>query len=168
MALPHQSMNFVPLDTLTASELNQIVANILALSNGTGLDNKSVNGDKLANSAVKPEHLSDDITKLSTTERIVGKWIDGKTIYEKVITFSNLNEINIDTNLETIIKMECIIKSDQSQWRNLPWLYGQDGYVDSSWHGGFFLRSDGKIVFQTGSNISKIVYGHLILRYTTR
>ena len=58
MALPHQSMNFVPLDTLTASELNQIVANILALSNGTGLDNKSVNGDKIANSAVKPEHTN--------------------------------------------------------------------------------------------------------------
>ena len=64
MALPHQSMNFVPLDTLTASELNQIVANILALSNGTGLDNKSVNGDKLANSAVKPEHLHQTAKRL--------------------------------------------------------------------------------------------------------
>ena len=122
----------------------------------------------LSSGAVKPEHLSDDITKMSTTERIVGKWIDDKPIYEKVITFSNLDEININVNFKTIIKMECIIKSNEGQWRNLPWLYGQDGYVDSSWHGGFFLKSDGKIVFQTGSNISKIVYGHLILRYTTR
>jgi|GEM_PF-5551609 hypothetical protein len=48
MALPHPSMNFVPLDTLTASELNQIVANILALSNGTGI----------GNGAIKPEHLN--------------------------------------------------------------------------------------------------------------
>ena len=104
---------------------------------------------------------------MSTTERIVGKWIDGKPIYEKVITFSNLNnEINTDTNFETIIKMECIIKSDQGQWRNLPWLYGQDGYADTSWHGGFFLRPDGKIVFQTGSNIAQINYGHIILKYT--
>lgn len=48
MALPHPSMNFVPLDTLTASELNQIVANILALSNGTGI----------GNGAIKLEHLN--------------------------------------------------------------------------------------------------------------
>ena len=166
MSLPNPNIEFVPLDKLTASQLNQLVANIVALANGSGLDNKSVNGDKLANSAVKPEHLSDDITKLSTTERVVGKWIDGKSIYEKVITFSNFHEININTNFETIVEMECIIKSNEGQWRNLPWLYGQDGYVDSSWHGGFYLRPDRKIVFQTGSNISKIVYGHLILRYT--
>lgn len=55
MALPHPSMNFVPLDTLTASELNQIVANILALSNGTGI----------GNGAIKPEHLSSSILTIS-------------------------------------------------------------------------------------------------------
>lgn len=82
------------------------------------------------------------------------------------ITFSNLNEININTNFETIVDMKCMIRSNQGQWRNLPWLYGQDSYADTSWHGGFFLRPDGKIVFQTGSNIAQINYGHIIFKYT--
>lgn len=120
----------------------------------------------LSSGAVKPEHFSDDITKFSTTERVVGKWIDGKLIYEKVITFSYFHDMNINTNFKTIIKMECIIKSDQGQWRNLPWLYNLGGPVDGSWHGGFFIKPNGGIFFQTGNEISKIVYGHLILRYT--
>ena len=38
MSLPYPSMTFVPLDVLTAEEMNQLVANIEALANGSGLD----------------------------------------------------------------------------------------------------------------------------------
>lgn len=37
MSLPYPSMVFVPLDILTAEEMNQLVANIESLSAGTGL-----------------------------------------------------------------------------------------------------------------------------------
>ena len=37
MSLPYPSMTFVPLDVLTAEEMNQLVANIEHLSNGTTL-----------------------------------------------------------------------------------------------------------------------------------
>ena len=64
MSLPNPNIEFVPLDKLTASQLNQLVANIVALANGTGLENKSVNGDKLANNSIKPEHLHQTAKRL--------------------------------------------------------------------------------------------------------
>lgn len=48
----------------------------------------------------------DDLHEYSTEEKIVGKWIDGKYIYEKVIQVDNFiignNEIPLE-NLDTII-----------------------------------------------------------------
>ena len=151
--MAYTSLNFVPGEILTAAKMNLLAANDASFRDGTGFSDDSIQLSKIINTC-------------STEERIVGKWIDGKSIYEKVITFSNLNEININTNFETIVDMKCMIRSNQGQWRNLPWLYGQDSYADTSWHGGFFLRPDGKIVFQTGSNIAQINYGHIIFKYT--
>lgn len=47
MSLPNPDMNFTAFDILTAEEMNQLVANIEALSDGTGLENASVTADKL-------------------------------------------------------------------------------------------------------------------------
>lgn len=58
MALPYPSMNFVPLDILTAAEMNQLVANITSLSNGTGLANGSVGTNQIAPTAVTPDKLN--------------------------------------------------------------------------------------------------------------
>lgn len=54
--LPYPSLDFVPLDILTAEEMNQIVANYTAINNATigtnQLDNSSITTPKLANKAV--------------------------------------------------------------------------------------------------------------------
>lgn len=47
MALPNPSMSFSPFAILTAAELNDLVENIEALSDGTGLENSAVTADKI-------------------------------------------------------------------------------------------------------------------------
>lgn len=62
MSLPYPSMTFVPLDVLTAEEMNQLVSNIEHLSNGTTLyENNS--GQGLGNFS-----LSDSIENYETIE----------------------------------------------------------------------------------------------------
>ena len=51
MALPNPSMNFTPYDTLTAAELDNLVENIEALADGTGLNDAVITQDKLATGA---------------------------------------------------------------------------------------------------------------------
>lgn len=47
MSLPNPGMTFTPFDTLTAAEQNDLVENIEALANGTGLDDTSITPAKL-------------------------------------------------------------------------------------------------------------------------
>jgi hypothetical protein len=42
MALPNPGMDFVPLDVLTAAEMDDLVENIEALADGTGMNNDSI------------------------------------------------------------------------------------------------------------------------------
>nr|DAS98219.1 MAG TPA: hypothetical protein [Caudoviricetes sp.] len=58
MPLPNPNLEFVPLDKLTAAQLNQLVANIIALADGTGLNDKSISANKLADKSVEPKHLT--------------------------------------------------------------------------------------------------------------
>lgn len=59
--LPYPSLDFVPLDILTAEEMNQIVANYTAINNATigtnQLANNSITTSKLANKAVTSDKV---------------------------------------------------------------------------------------------------------------
>lgn len=55
MSLPYPSMTFVPLDVLTADEMNQLVANIESLADGSGLDAGAIGTSAIANSAITSE-----------------------------------------------------------------------------------------------------------------
>lgn len=65
--LPYPSLDFVPLDILTAEEMNQIVANYTAINNATigtnQLANSSITTPKLANKAVTSDKV--DFTTLT-------------------------------------------------------------------------------------------------------
>lgn len=59
---------------------------------------------------------SDNLHEYSTEEKIVGKWIDGKYIYEKVTNVENITlqpyvwtNIYMIENMEKIIDITCII-----------------------------------------------------------
>lgn len=108
-----------------------------------------------------------EVEDYSTTEINTGKkWIDGKPIYRKCFSQNNINNIATGiTNIDSMIKMECLIKQTSTgDWRNLPWLFtgGQAG-----WQGGFFYKaSDQEISFQVGSDLGQVQKTILILEYT--
>lgn len=101
----------------------------------------------------------------STTEHIVGKWIDGKTLYEK--TFSNITLPNSTnktvahgiSNLSTIVSLNgmCVVSNT---WLPLP-------FVDHSAISNN-IRIDANatnITIRTTGNYSTAI-GHITLRYT--
>jgi len=51
MSLPNPDMNFTAFDILTAAEMNQLVENIEALADGSGLDDGAVTPNKLGTGA---------------------------------------------------------------------------------------------------------------------
>lgn len=66
-----------------------------------------------------------NVSDYSTTEKTVGKWIDGKTIYRKVLT-DNITQgsyltINLGEYTDTITKIEVIIsKPSTNIWLSCP------------------------------------------------
>ena len=85
----------------------------------------------LNNEAIKATNKSiDDMKKFSTEERAVGTWIDGRTIYEKTITYE-LNESDV-------------ITSNTHKSVNTTILAGVTGLVDCI--GSVSLFSDTKVL----------------------
>ena len=82
--------------------LNMLVNKIMqVLSNLFGL-NKKINASDVAvkknNKGVTLNDYLDNLNKYSTEETVIGKWIDGKPLYQKVITFDNTISISYDDN----------------------------------------------------------------------
>lgn len=50
--LPNTGMSFTPFDILTAAEMNELVENIEALSDGTGIATNAIEADKLDTNAI--------------------------------------------------------------------------------------------------------------------
>ena len=79
-----------------------LVSNIMqVLSNLFGL-NKKINASDVAvkknNKGVTLNDYLDNLNEYSTEETVIGKWIDGKPLYQKVITFDNTISISYDDN----------------------------------------------------------------------
>lgn len=91
MALPFPSMNFVPLDVLTAEEQNQLVANIEALANGSGLDDGSVTAAKLAEAFFRGRYQDNTTNSAPTGLTLQHGWGfipgDGDDTATEVVTF---------------------------------------------------------------------------------
>lgn len=85
--------------------LNMLVNKIMqVLSNLFGL-NKKINVNDIAvkknNKCVTLDNYLDNLNEYSTEEQVIGKWIDGKPLYQKVITFDNTISISYDDNTFT-------------------------------------------------------------------
>lgn len=109
------------------------------------------------------------ISSYSTTETIVGKWINNKSIYRKVITGNSISsDVNTGiTGYEDIIDMKVFLKqSNATSWRPLPWLFVLNDAIGSAiWAGGFYFM-DGILKFQVGSNLKNISKFIAIIEYT--
>lgn len=126
LTLPYPSMDFVPLDILTASELDQMVANIEYIASGSvfplataNIANNAITTAKIADNAVTSSKI--DFTTYSNTEKACGTWTDGKTIYKKTIYYNNTssasNYFDMATGItggQTFCGYEAVVKSTTS------------------------------------------------------
>lgn len=79
LTLPYPSMSFVPLDILTAEEMNHIVSNYTYIANQFPIATNNI-----ANGAITPSKTS--FSALNSTETVVGTWYNGKPIYRRVFS----------------------------------------------------------------------------------
>lgn len=83
--MAYVNLNFVPGEILTAAKMNLLAANDTSFHDGTGIDDGSI----------QPEKLADSLTSYKTTEVDTGKkWHDERPIYRTVIR----GRINIAAN----------------------------------------------------------------------
>ena len=108
----------------------------------------------------------------STSEKIIGTWIDGKPLYEKTVTgttitggttfdkahgISNLNEV-----VDVIIMCH---DSSNGWWRKLNFAYN-NGSINNEWFGGFAIDST-NIKFQIGTTFANNLDKYRVtLQYT--
>lgn len=106
----------------------------------------------------------------STSEKAVGKWIDGKTVYRQVETFTSVGTLNFNVSIDTLVYAYCIVHQsgvEDSSWRTVPWLFN-GVFSSQGWAGGFFVKGNGETVFQIGEHLGHITYGHVIIEYTKK
>lgn len=87
---------------------------------------------------IKQKQLESKVDKLSTystDEQVIGKWIDGKKLYRRVITISDYSA-NSDTsydiskfNYETITSINVTSKSSTGYVRIAPFYYKNTDYA---------------------------------------
>lgn len=99
LSLPYPNLDFVPLDVLTADEMNQIVANYTYISNQFPLTASAIASGAVTSDKVDWTTMG-GIGDYSLTEQETPfKWIDGKTIYKKTVNFGALpNNSSIGVN----------------------------------------------------------------------
>ena len=111
----------------------------------------------------------ENLNNYSTDEIVVGKWIDGKPIYRKVVTGNSISsDINTNiTDFEDIVKMSVYVRQNDSvSWRTIPWLFVQNNQIGyNSWAGGYYFEN-GILKFQIGDNLKNINKFIAIFEYT--
>jgi hypothetical protein len=110
LTLPYPSMSFVPLDVLTAEEMNHIVSNYTYIANQFPIAT-----DNIANGAITPEKAS--FTEYSTTETVVGTWYNGKPIYRRVFTGTAPLTVNTTSDMTLIGSGVDDIISAKGRWK---------------------------------------------------
>ena len=80
---------------MLVNKIMQVLKNLFGL-------NKKINASDVAvkknNKGVTLNDYLDNLNEYSTEETVIGKWIDGKPLYQKVITFDNTISISYDDN----------------------------------------------------------------------
>lgn len=149
--LPNPSMDFTPLNVLTADEMDDLVENIEAINNCT------IQTGSIANGAITKAKLAQDaLDNYSLSEVDTGAtWIDGKKIYKKTIDFGGEPNSNTQkrvsagiSNLDKVIKMEGIMFGEDN-WAIMPLTF-----YDVALETGYTLTFEGGNVCVERKNIS--------------
>lgn len=134
-------------------------ANKVTLNENTGVDavNKCRAVDMNEIKSVVNENYTEqeetktnleDLTTYSTQEKTVGKWIDGKPIYRKVMTGSKVKTVDLTfpaiSDIETVIKLEGYLKANTGgSVYSLPYYGGSEIYtnIEITTAGSALIRS---------------------------
>lgn len=115
-----------------------------------------------------------NINEYSTTEQVIGKWINGKPIYRKVVplgTLPNQDTIQVssglDSNIVRIVHIYGVV-TDKTNYEAfpIPFSWGSNTEIQN-FCGIFFggTGSSGNVWFRTNRNMSNYE-GYAILEYT--
>ena len=94
-----------PINSTRLNHMEEGIANALAKDSIT-TDMTSTEEDKIPNTPTIKEYI-DNTNTYSTDEKVVGTWIDGKPLYRKVITLSDLRT---DTYIQIEVASNALIK----------------------------------------------------------
>lgn len=127
-------------------------------------DNKYLDSMSIVHKKIK----LNDILTYSINEIRVGKWIDGKDIYRKVIVNNNTQNFSIQTSIDCVIHSEMYVRENGRYWRSVPWLYIMgDNFGQASWGGGYYIdNTNGQIYMQLGSSLANADKMIFIIEYT--
>lgn len=164
----------IPLTSLAKIKTLSGVNNIFSNTGDSTLKYFTNNADKIAE-LVKAEIASTNIDyhKYSTEEKIVGEWIDGKTLYEKTIPFTTPNS-NAYTSVPT-----GVTNADKA-WIDTATTFVMSTYVQIAMigsyvsnpsgdqFGGLVTNISGTLTFdyRVGSNFQGGKQGYATIRYT--
>ena len=103
----------------------------------------------------------------STTEQVIGTWIDGKPIYEKTVYIETANEtLHGITNIDQVVSVSGITtaRTDSSgEFRPTPFCYSG---LSSAWISGLTIKAT-KINLEAGSSFTSAhPNAYIIIRYT--
>ena len=107
----------------------------------------------------------EDYTEYSTTEHIVGKWIDGSDVYEKVVDTGSIPDTTSKTvphnisDIDKIINYVIIAKSNETTI-SLPYVTSSGSPAITSY------LSNTAITITSLGNLSNYSESHAIIRYT--
>lgn len=120
LTLPYPNMSFVPLDVLTAEEMNHIVANYTAIANvfpigSSEIADNAITNNKIADNTITAGKIAQN-TYSSSDAQIVGTWTNGKPIYRRVYagTISSGGDASgkvigtIPDNIDDVMKVQVI------------------------------------------------------------
>ena len=112
------------------------------------------------------EETVEDLGSYSTEERAIGKWINGKTIYEKTINFGTLPNTETSqkshgiANIDQIVGVEGVAINDTNVTINLPYASAGETTANTS------LIVNRTIILITTENNRTNYTGYITLRYT--
>ena len=160
------------LNDVTGNNYIRVTANKTSIDIKDDIDRSSANGyvtlyyTKTTDSAVS---IGVD-TDYSTTEKIVGTWLDGKPVYEKTLdcgTLPNTTTKSVShniSNLKNIVSLNGVaINNSGTNTVQIPLPYGNPSNINNT----IAIRINGsKLDIITGSNLTAFTYSYVIIQYT--
>lgn len=123
---------------------------------------------------IKDASARSSLDKLATystsTEQEIGTWIDGKTIYRKVLTGTgdgnNAQYIARLQGIDTLVDMRVWVNGETTYFRNGTTVY----YGDASWSSQcYYNKNNGYVSMECGNNFKNFKNGSpikIIMEYT--